>query len=534
MTRYSRCGSRITLPPLLALFGTLLAAPLAAAELTIGYKAHITSVDPHVAFGPNRNMAMHVYEALVRADDAQRPQPGLALSWRAIDETHWEFKLRPGVVFQDGTPFTAADAQFSLRRAGGGAGARSYRSYTRDIASVEVVDPLTLRITTHTLSPFLPQNLSTFGMISATAAADATEADFDGGRAAIGTGPYRLAGWARGASLTLRRHDAYWGGQPDWDQVRFRFMPNDATRVAALLAGELDVIDAVPASLVETIRGRRGLTVETTTTGMLNYLQIDQREAPPPGVSAADGSALPGNPFRDLRVRQAMTLAIDRSGLAQRIMLGESEPSGQLVPAALGGHVAGLDPLVPDLARARALLAEAGYPQGFRVTLRCTGDRYPNDAKVCEALAQMLTRTGIRTTLEVLPSAVFFPRSNPGGPGGEVGLGLAMVGFGPANGEAAASLAGMLHSYDPTLGLGTVNGGRYGQPAVDAAIRAALRTLDATERQRQVEIATRLAIGDVGIIPIHFIRASWAFRDSLVLRPRTDGASFAMNIRLAR
>ena len=109
-----------------------------------------------------------------------------------------------------------------------------------------------------------------------------------------------------------------------------------------------------------------------------------------------------------------------------------------------------------------------------------------------------------------------------------------MAGFGPANGEAAASLAGMLHSYDRTLGLGTVNGGRYTQPAVDAAIRAALRTLDAAERQRQVEIATRLAIGDVGIIPIHFVRASWAFRDSLVLRPRTDGASFAMNIRPAR
>lgn len=503
-----------------------------AAEITIGLAASITSVDPHVAFGPNRALAMHVYEPLVRSGDRQQPEPGLALSWTALDARRWEFRLRPGVTFQDGTPFTAEDAAFSLRRAASGEGPRSYRSYTRGIIGLEVKDPLTLIITTAHATPLLPRNLSTFGIVSSRAAVDAAEADFDSGRAAIGTGPYRLLGWSRGAAVTLARNNRHWGERPLWDKVTFRFIPNDTARVAALLAGDLDLIDAVPAGLSDTIRGRRGLALAATTTGMLNYLQLDQRLAIPAGVAAADGGALPDNPFRDLRVRQAITLAIDRGAIAGRIMQGQAEPSGQLVPPGLSGHVEDLAPATPDPGRARALLAAAGYPQGFRVTLRCTNDRYLNDAKVCEALAQMLSRIGIRTTLEVLPAAVFFPRADPGGAAGEGGLGFAMLGFGPANGDAAASLAGLLHSHDRARGLGTVNGGRYGRQELDTMIEEAMHLPDPAARQRQVGAATRLAMEDLGIIPIHFIRAQWAFRDELHLRPRSDGATFAMNIRL--
>jgi peptide/nickel transport system substrate-binding protein len=509
--------------------GVAMCSGAMAADLTIGYKAAITSVDPHVAFGPNRNISLHVYEALVRCDDQQHPQPGLAISWTPIDETHWEFKLRPGVKFSDGSDFTAEDVKFSLARAGGGTGPRSYRSYTRGITDVTVSDPLTVIITTDKPTPYLPQNLSTFGMVSATAAKDAEEADFDSGRAAIGTGPYRLDKWERGASVTLLPNAVYWGEKQPWDKVTFRFIPNDSARVSALLAGDLDVIDAVPTNLVQTISANPDFVQETTTTSMLNYLQLDQFRQNPPDLTGPDGEALTANPFQDQRVREAMSLAIDRQAISRDVMKGQSEPAGQLVPAALEGHVEGLNAPEADLEKAKALLVEAGYPRGFRITLHCTSDRYLNDAKVCEAVAQMLSSIGIATTLDALPSAVFLPRSSAG-LNGEPAFGFLMLGFAPANGQAAAALAGLVHTHDEKVGIGANNDGRYSNAAVDAAIEGALHTIDAEARGAFVNEAVETSMQDVGIIPIHFVRAVWASRKTLEVTPRTDGATYAMNV----
>ena len=209
----------------LALAAVLLAAPATAQSLKIGLKAAVDNADPAQLYTPNRNVHLQVYEPLVAQDPQSHLLPGLATSWRSVDPTTWELKLRENVRFSDGTPFTAADVIFTIRRIQVSEGTRTYRIYTRDIAEMEAPDPHTLIIHTKAPAAGLPVNLTAFGIVSAKAAKDAVNEDFNGGRAAVGTGPYRWVRYLPGQSVTLERNPAWWGGAVPWASVEYRFHP---------------------------------------------------------------------------------------------------------------------------------------------------------------------------------------------------------------------------------------------------------------------------------------------------------------------
>ena len=506
---------------------TLLAGPAAAQELRIGMKAAVDSADPHLLFTPNRNVDLHVYEPLLVQDAQMQPTPGLAESWRATAPDAWELTLRPGVTFSDGSPLMAEDVAFSIRRAQTIEGLRTYRAYLNDIAAVEAAGPLTVRLRTRAPAAQLPFNLPTIGIVSARAAAGATAEAYNGGRAAVGTGPYR---WTPGQDVVLERNPAYRGPAEPWQRVTFRAIPNDSARVAALLAGDVDVADAVPASLYPRLQQDGKAKLLTTTSVFMLYIALDRRETTPQ-ATGPDGKPLARNPLNDHRVRQAMDHALNRRGIAERAMEGGAVPASQFMPAGFDGHDPSLQPAAYDPALSRRLLAEAGFPDGFGLTLSCLNDRFAGDVQTCQAAAQMLTAVGIRTKVDAMPGAVFFRRAK--GANGESEFSAFMLGFGTASGLATSALSSNLQTRNPALGQGASNDGQYSNPEFDRLLAEATATLDGARRLALVQQATRLAMEDQAILPVFHIKAAWGLRRGLDMPPRGDGYTFATTIRTA-
>ena len=511
----------------------LLAAPLSAQELRIGFKAAVDGSDPHQNYTPNRNVQLHVYEPLVAQDAFMRPIPGAASSWRVVDPTTWEFTLREGLAFHDGTPVTAEDVVFSIRRARAITGLRTFVVQTRAVASVEAKDARTVVIRTNGPAPLLPSQLAVIAIVSARAADGAGEAEFNGGRAAIGSGPYRWVRFSPGQDVVLERAERHWREPEPWQRVTFRFIPNDSARVAALLAGDVDVIDNVPPSLFGRLR-ESDRTQLVTGPGLFTlYMYLDHHRERVVFATGADGQPLERNPIRDPRIRQAMNLAINRAALAERAMEGAADPIGQFAGPGFIGHEPSL-PVPPfDPARARALLAEAGHPNGFNLTIQCTNDRFAGDARVCQAVGQMFTAVGIRTTVEALPSAVFFRRAN-GGQGLDPEFTAFMAIFASSTGVALESMATILRTRNAQRGHGSLNRGRYSNPVFDAALQKADETFDDAERERLSGAAARIAIEDNAILPIFSLRATYGARRGLTVTPRGDAYTMATGIRATR
>lgn len=518
--------------PLALLLSVLLGASTALAQgLSIAVQQEPTSVDPHFHYtAPNNQVARHIFDNLIHTDARLQPMPGLAESWRVIDDRTWEFTLRRGVTFHDGTPFTAEDVAFSFQRVPTVQNSPgSFALFTRG-KTVTVVDPQTIRITTATPYPLMLNDLGMVAIVSRRAAEGATTEQFNSGRAAIGTGPFRFAEFRPGERIELAANDAYWGGRPAWRQVAIRLIRANPTRVAALLAGQVDVIDHVPTTDIARLRGTAGVSVVQVPSIYIVFLSLDSSRDVTPHVRDNQGQLLQPNPLRDARVRRALSLAINRSAIVERIMDGAAVPAGQLVQEGFLGFDPALRPDPFDAARARAILAQAGYPEGFQLTLHSPNDRYVNDARIAEAVAQMFTRIGVRTTLETYTRNVFFTRATSGGELGTPEFSLYLTAF-PANGEALSALAATLASQDLAAGLGTNNRGRYSNVRLDARIALASRTNDSAARGRILAEAQRIAMEDAALIPLHFQMNTWALRGPLSMVGRADESAFAFDIK---
>ena len=344
------------------------ALPAEAQELRLGYRTEPTSLDPHYHNAtPSSQVAMHIFDSLITASGTDRLDPGLAIGWKTVDPTTWEFALRPGVRFGDGTPFTADDVVFSYQRVrtvptpmGG------YVNYLGPVASVEAVDATTLRVHTAQPTPLLPNYLSRIFILSRRIHENAATDAFNSGKALVGTGPYRLANATGMTSLTFERKDDYWGKPPIWKTVTTRVIGNDAARLAALLAGDVDVIETVPTTDAARLAKDPRVTVSSIVSQRVMYFWFDWlNPGPSPNYSDVDGKPLAKNPFLDIRVRQAFSKAIDRAALIDRLMEGFAAPAGQFVHAGQQGYAADIKPDEYDPAAARRLLAEAGFPARF-------------------------------------------------------------------------------------------------------------------------------------------------------------------------
>lgn len=499
-----------------------------AADLRIGFNAEVSSADPHVHQAQNRNVWMHVYEPLVKQDAQLRAVPGLARGWRTSDPRTWVFTLRPNVTFHDGSPFEAEDAKASIDRARNLQGLRTLKGYLRDIESVTVIDPMTVQVRTTVPAPATPDNLSLVPIIPRKYAT-ASEESFGQGRSAVGTGPYKFQEYVRGQKVVLARNDKYWGAKEPWDHVTFEFLLKDTARASALLSGTVDVVNGASSSVVEALQRSDKTAHVDTVSYMLNYLFLDQRPTTA-FVTDAAGKPFASNPLKNPKVRQALSLAINRDLIARRVMKGDSVPAAQLVPAGFFGYDPSIAVTAGDPAKAKALLAEAGFAQGFNLTLHCPNDRYLNDAKVCEAIGQMFTQAGIKAEVQTMPFAVLQPWVLSA-PKGKPDISVALFGFGALFGDSFQAQMALSHSFDPKSGAGVNNYSRSSTPAIDELIARANQTIAPTEREDLQRKTARLVAEDMSVIPLQHLKASYAYRKGLNVTARSDGFIYAMDVR---
>jgi peptide/nickel transport system substrate-binding protein len=497
------------------------AAGLSAAELRIGLSADVTTFDPHfVAAQPNLTAQHHVFDGLVNVDERGRIVPGIAESWSTPDPLTWIVKLRRDAVFHDGSPLTAEDVVFSLERPLAIVGSPGgFATYVRRIVGKEILDTHTLRLKTATPYGPLLQDLADVLIVSKKAAAHARGEDFDSGKAAIGTGPYRLARFARGDRIELIRHERYWGPRPAWDKVTLRVLPSAPVRTAALLSGEVDAIEHVPTADLDRLRKHASLRLAQAVSWRTIFLHLDQERPQPPGVTDKSGRPLARNPFQDPRVRRALSLAINRAAIADRLMEGLALPAANVVSPSVFGHDPAVKPDDYNPAAARKLLAEAGYPDGFAITLATPNNRYVNDSQVAQACAQMFARIGIATRIEALPWSAYLGKAR------SRAFGVALLGWGSLAADLA--LRSLLVTPDAAKGNGAWNWARYSNPELDRLVTLSLATVDTAKREELARAASALAAREVALVPLHYQIATWAMKDSFTYAARTDEFTFA-------
>jgi peptide/nickel transport system substrate-binding protein len=397
---------------------TALATSLAgfahAESLTVALSSAPSSIDPHFATtGQNQQLAMVMFDRLVHIDEDGQFTEGLATDWEVSeDRLTWTFTLRDGVTFHNGEAFTAEDVVFTIERIPEVPNSPApFTQRLAAIANVEAMDERTVEITTNEPAPNLLTDLSTIYIVSRAIGEDAPSAAFDSGELAAGTGPYRFADYTPGDRLVIERNDDYWGDPVDFDQITIRFIDNSASRVASLQAGEVDFIDAVPPNDLERLAAMDGIEVIAEPSARLIYMGLDQGDATTPQVRALDGSEME-NPFLDVRIREALSLAINREALIDRIQFGSGAAAGQFAPEGIFGHNPDIAAPDYDIDRARDLMEEAGFGDGFRLTVHGPSDRYVNDADVTLAVGQMWSQLGLEIEVETLPSR---PSSFPSG-----------------------------------------------------------------------------------------------------------------------
>ncbi|WP_372617273.1 ABC transporter substrate-binding protein [Falsiroseomonas sp.] len=511
-----------------ALLACALAMPAAAQNLSVGMQTEPGTMDPQFnLLGSNTSALRNIFDTLLSRDPSLQVRPSLAESWRAVDETTWEFKLRPGVRFHDGSPLTAEDVRFTIERVTRVPNnPNSYATYVQGIREVQVVDERTVRFITNGPVPLLPSNISNIFIISSAKGVRSTS-EFNSGQAAIGTGPYRFSSWQPGQPLVLERNDGYFGGAAHWQRVTFRPIANDGSRVAALLSGDVDFINGVPLQDVGRLQGGR-TQVFGGPSAYVYMLFPEVGKDPLPGVRDTQGNPLPRNPWLDPRVREAMSLAINRQAIVERLMEGRARVANQAVPEGFFGHSTRIPAARFDPERARTLLREAGFPNGFQTDLACPNDRFVNDSKICEAAAQQLQRVGIRVNLSTQPRTTFFPqRARREWP-------LHAAGWGSLTGESSYFLTSQIHTPNRELGLGAINYSGISVPEIDALIQRGRRTLDDAERRRLLEEVMEQTIARNLVVPILTFEAIWAGRaDRVAFTPRADEETLAIEVKPA-
>lgn len=474
-------------------------------HLEIGSKTEPSSLHPlFVESAENLGLTGHIFDALFSEQPDARWLPSLAQSAVRIGPDRWELRLRRDVVFHNGAPFTARDVLFTIRNVPRWESTPlSLSKYTRNIARMEIVDQHTIRMTTTPGYQWLERDLSYIPILSEQTSAGVDASEFTSPATVIGTGPYVLRTWLPADRIVLSRFERYHGAKAAWKTVSFRPITSNATRVAALLAGDVDLIDQVPIIDLPRIRGEGGFGVTSMEENRSMFLQLDVFRDRTPHATDRLGRPIP-NPLRDPRVREALFLAIDRDAIIDRILGGAGRPAATLLPAAIqAGHTERTPRPRHDPERARNLLARAGYPHGFRLTLHGSNNRYPLDSEVLQAVGQMFTRAGIETRIEALPRSVFFTAAR------RHEYSAMLVGYG------TVTYADFLEVFYTTGGA--ANRGRYSNPHVDALVVRANREPDPQARAAAAARAQEILLGDYAVILLYFPKLNWAFDRSKVI-----------------
>ena len=499
-----------------AIVATALGGTAVADAKTLRWAARgdVLTMDPDATDeSVSANFAGLIHDALVERDRTMALVPRLATSWKTVDDRTWRFVLRQGVRFHDGSPFTANDVVHSIERAQDAHSA--YAQYARAVGKPIRIDDHTIELRQDKPDPLMLEHLAEISIMSrAWTLAHRAEVPLDlksktenyATRHANGTGPYRLVSREPGVRTVLTRNADWWGpGEGNVTDIVYTPIATDATRVAALLSGGLDLVQDLPPQDLPRFERDPAFGVHTGPENRLIFLGMDQHR------DMLVGDAATRNPFKDVRVREAVAKAIDVATLSTKIMRGQSVATGCMAISADGCPDPSLERVVPaDPGRAMRLLAEAGYPKGFNITLDCPNDRYVNDAQLCVAIAGMLARIGIRARVEAIPKALYFPKLS------RTDTAFYLHGWGGGITDAQDVLDAILHSTDPTTAKGSINYGRYVDAPLDRLIDAAGVEMDPVKRKRLMVDAMALQAQAWHFIPLHRQKLTWVARKNVV------------------
>ncbi len=475
------------------------------------------TLDPHSQNeGPTNAMNGQIYEALVTRDADLALQPELAVSWEAGADG-WTFKLREGVTFHDGAAFTAEDVVFSFDRAKHEAS--DFKEQAKSVVSVEVIDDYTVKLMTDGPNPILPNQLTSIYILDkgwAEANNVVNPQDFKAEeetyavRNANGTGPFSVVSRAPDELTVLASNSGWWGKgmfPGNIDKIEYRPITNAATRVAALLSGEVDFVLDPPLQDLKRIESTDGLGVKTVAQIRSIFFGMDQ------GIDKLRTASVDGNPFKDARVREAFNLAIDRDAIQRVVMEGLSFPTGMITPPGVLGNTPENDPPSGfDPARAKELLTEAGYGDGFSIQLDCPNNRYNNDEKICQAAVSMLAKIGVEVKLDAIPKAQHFPKIQ------KRETDFYLLGWGVPTLDSHYVFSYLLDKE------GSWNATGYDNARVNEITTAITSEIDIDKRTALIEEAWTQVQADIPYVPIHHQVLAWGISDKVDIQIAADDA----------
>ena len=499
----------------------LASAPIDAKTLRYSSQGDIVTIDPHAQNEGFTNAFLdHIYETLVTRGRDLKVEPCLATSWQAVNPTTMRFKLRANVRFHDGAPFTADDVVFSIQRAL--SDTSNFKPYLAGVKEAKKVDDLTVDILTEGPAPVLIPQLTEVRIMNrawATKHNVLKPQDFKNkeetyaSRNANGTGQFVLK--SREADVkTVAVANSNWWGKPEGNVNEIVYQPikQDSTRLAALLSGEIDfVLDPSPQDIPRLKQDPKLKVVEGNENRTV-FLGMDQWRD-----ELVYSSVKGKNPFKDKRVREAFQLAIDVNAIKTQVMRGLSIPTAVMFAPQVDGYPKDLDRVkAPDRERARKLLAEAGYPQGFEVTLDCPNNRYINDEKICVAVAGMLAQVNVKVKVNAMPRAIYFPKIQ------NYDTSFYMLGWGVPTFDSQYAVESLIRTLVPKTADGDYNLGKYSNPKVDEAIDKLKTEVDPKQRAALAHEASAIHQADVGHIPLHFQVIPWVMRSNVSVVHRAD------------
>ncbi|GLQ53702.1 ABC transporter substrate-binding protein [Devosia nitrariae] len=507
---------------------SLIAVEAGAEELRVGLAAIATSADPHFhRAGFNFDLRENISDALAYSNGATGElEPRLASSWEIVGETSWVLTLESGATFASGEALGADDVIYSLCRVRNVPESPGlYSSFVSTIAGISDAGDGKVEITTKAPDPNLMRSLSNIGIVENPTGTTLTydEADcgndnwldtnaFNDGSLSAGIGHFRVKSFTPDVEIVLERNEGYYGEAAAYDTVTVKSLPDNSARIAALLGGSVDVINAVPINGVDSIQTDGRFHLASAPSTLLIFLLPDQGQESTPKVTGTDGK----NPYLDPRVRRALNLAINRDEIAETVMGGMAQPASQLIVGGVFGHNPDIDPYLynPDLAR--ELLAEAGYPDGFGLTLTAPSDRYVNGGQVAQAVAAMLSQIGLDVTLETFPKSVYFEKASA------YEYSLYLAGAAADTGEGLSLMLNLAATRDTEKGRGGANRGRYSNPVTDEYLSQAQSTLDDAAREALIQQASAQVYEDDGYVPLYHEFGVWAVRNGVHYEPNAN------------
>lgn len=502
----------------------LMSASASAKTLRWANDQDVSSLDPYARQETFLlSFVSNVYEPLIRRGKDLRLEPGLALNWRETEPDHWRFELRRGVHFQDGTPFTADDVVFSFQRVRGeGSNLANMLSHIRNVTKL---DDFTVEIATDGPDPILPEEITSWDIMSSKWCAehDTTRpANVLKGEEtyaadhANGTGPFMVETRRPDVQTVLVPNPNWWDkAEHNLDRIVFQPMTNKSA-VAAFLSGNLDMLYSVAPQSTDRIARTAGFRLVQGPELRTIFLGFNVARD-----ELLESNVKGRNPYRDLRVREAFYRAIDENTIAGKVMRGFATPAGLLVAPGVAGFDPALNNRLPfDPAKAKALLADAGYPNGFSGTMYCPNDRYVNDEAICGSIVSMLAKVGVKLHLTTDSRGKFFAKLLwPDSPAS-----FFLMGWTPASYDGLNPLANLAGTRSKEKHRGEANFGGYSNPELDKIIDEATDEADPGKRLDLLHRGLAIVKDDIAVIPLHQQQLVWAARDNVELVQQADGA----------